>query len=138
MPAEPISLPLIATVVVAAGFPVLATTQAAQASGPGHGDIYAVLGAAAASILVLLEGDGKNRRQLAALFLSSVACGAFIPGLAVQIAFWRGWIEANSVLSWNVWAIAGFFFGLMGWGIIHYAMAVGTRLLAKHSEKFLK
>jgi drug/metabolite transporter (DMT)-like permease len=115
--------------------PVLAIVQAGS---PGNGDAYAVLGAVFASTLVLFAHDSASRRQLAAEFLASAACGAFLPGALVQVAYWKKWLAPEFVPSWNVWALLGFVCGALGWQLVQTAIVIATKWLENKKSFFLK
>ena len=126
MPADPLATTIIASLAAFSGIPIVAIIETSH---PGSGDAWAISGALAASVFVILLESGRGAREQAAHFLASSSCGSFLPTIIFQIAFWRGWIPSDTVLPWGAWALLGFFFGLMGWKICHMVMHLGIRYL---------
>lgn len=121
MPTCPASLTFVTLLVQAAGIagivPVLSVTQ------PHADDVYSVIGAMLASVIVLVDYNGTpgSRRgvaQLLAVFISCAFCGSIGPG--VILYNWSGELAAR--LTWHGWAGAGFVFGLLGWVLTRSAL----------------
>lgn len=103
----------------------LPTLTIAAVKGPATDDIYAVLGAVLAAILALMDAVQKKRDYFhaASTFLGSSVIGALAPGPVYHLMGYMQLIKVDAVIwtLWQTWAIAGFFFGLNGWFIIHKA-----------------
>ena len=101
----------------------LPTLTVAAVRGPAADDIYAVLGAVLAAILALMDAVQKRRDHFhaASTFLGSSVIGALAPGPVYQLLVHMALIPKENTLFnlWQTWAIAGFFFGLNGWFLIH-------------------
>lgn len=101
-----------------------------------NNDICAVLGALIASVLTLIEARKKDRSisHTISVFLGTASVGAFLPGIAVQIASLRGWIAEDTAtsLTWQVWSFAGLVGGMNAWWIIHGV----NRALQRRAEKY--
>lgn len=101
----------------------LPTLTIAAVRGPAADDIYAVMGAVLAAILALMDAVQKRRDYFhaASTFLGSSVIGALAPGPVYHLLSYIKLIPADAVIFtlWQTWAIAGFFFGLNGWFLIH-------------------
>lgn len=101
----------------------LPTLTVAAVRGPAADDIYAVMGAVLAAILALMDAVQKRRDHFhaASTFLGSSVIGALAPGPVYQLLVHMAFIPKETSLFnlWQTWAIAGFFFGLNGWFLIH-------------------
>jgi len=96
-----------------------ALVVAVAVAGPDSRDIMAILGAAPATWLVILEARKKDRSfgHTTGVFVSAMFSGAVAPGACV---YWLLPSKAET-LTWHGWALMGFVFGLIGWAI---AMAI--------------
>jgi hypothetical protein len=106
---------------------ILSTASAAIViEQPATADLYPILGAILASVIVLMEARYKNRPFLPSVanFIGSSAAGSFIPAPVYYLLTQWGWISPEEHLwtrTWQAWAAAGFLFGLNGWFLIHRA-----------------
>lgn len=118
----------------------VAAIMAVVVPGPGTNDIYALIGAAIAAIVVVFELSAKERAwgRKALIFLVSVFTGIAGPGGYVYNV--KGLEYAHS-LSWHAWAIYGLIFGLIGWVVIlaFFGLVVNNkdRILRWAGKKFL-
>lgn len=128
-------------ITAAASVPVIATAvwtgvAAVLVNQPNIGDIWAVLGAGLGAICALIEARANNRTiwETLSVFVGSSAIGSFGPAILYGAMFWIGWIspELESVITWQWWSAAGFFFALNAWLIIH---RVNKRILAAIDER---
>ena len=133
MPFCPISFPLasIALCAVAALIAVL--------NGPATEDIYAVIGAMLAAVVVLVDFSAANKAgrrgtmQFMTVFISSAFVGSIGPGAA---AHWL-MVEAAPALTWHSWAALGFVFGLAGWVVTRSVLWVFNRRLPGALDSFV-
>ena len=99
------------------------------AGGPASEDIYAVIGAMLASVVVLVDyggtPGGHRTMQFTTVFISSAFIGSIGPGVAAQTVI----PDSMGVLSWHVWAMLGFVFGLAGWVLTRSVLWVFNRRL---------
>jgi peptidoglycan/LPS O-acetylase OafA/YrhL len=119
-------MPLTSAICSLSVFAALLTLPAAGvviAAAPATNDICAVLGALIASVLTLIEARKKDRSigHTISVFLGTASVGAFLPGLAVQIAVLKEWLSAETAaeLSWHAWSVAGLVFGMNAWWLLH-------------------
>jgi hypothetical protein len=98
------------------------------AGGPASEDIYAVIGAMLASVVVLVDyggtpGGRRGTMQFTTVFISSAFIGSIGPGVAANTVI----PESVGVLSWHSWAMLGFVFGLAGWVLTRSVLWVFNR-----------
>jgi predicted membrane protein len=114
------SLSILPVLLAAMSIPTLTV---AAVKGPAADDIYSVMGAVLAAILALMDAVQKRRDHFhaASTFLGSSVIGALAPGPVYHLLSHIKLIPSDAVLFslWQTWAIAGFFFGLNGWFLIH-------------------
>lgn len=116
---------------------------------PGLSDAWAVLGGMLASaVVVIVDGSPsgwRSRWQLTASFVSSAFVGSIAPGLTVHMILplllgadrLRG---VENYLTWHLWAMGGFGFGLVGWAIVRAVMSLRGRVtdrIEREGKKYL-
>ena len=134
MPICPISFPLasIALCAVPALIAVL--------NGPATEDIYAVIGAMLAAVVVLVDFSASSKAgrrgtmQFMTVFISSAFIGSIGPGSAAH------WLMADqtTTLTWHTWAMLGFVFGLAGWVLTRSVLWVFNRRLPGAIDSFVE
>ncbi len=107
----PAGIASIVPLYVALMMPAIATVMI----GPGHADMYAIVGAMAAVLFVLLDLQGRPRGQrhvvkALPVIASGMFCGSVLPGLMVHTVRPQ-WLE---IMTWHGWAASGFIFALAG------------------------
>jgi hypothetical protein len=130
MPFCPFSLPLAAFALCAV--PALL----AVIGGPATEDIYAVIGAMLAAVVVLVDYSSSYKRgtmKFISVFISSATIGSFGPGIAAH------WLMADQTpsLTWHMWAGLGFVFGLAGWVLTRSLLWVFNRRLPGALDSFV-
>lgn len=125
---------------------LLQMTNAVQ---PGISDAWAVLGGMLASaVVVIVDGSPsgwRSRWQLTASFVSSAFVGSLAPGIMVHsilpIALGSERLaDMQSVLTWHLWAMSGFGFGLIGWAMVRAIMSLRGRVtdrIEREGAKYL-
>jgi hypothetical protein len=121
MPTCPISIAMLTIIVqlasIAGIVPVIGLAQ------PQADDVYSVIGAMLASVIVLVDYNGTpgTRRgigHLIAVFIACAFCGSIGPGVILY-----NWFDEFALrLTWHGWAGAGFVFGLLGWVLTRSAL----------------
>ncbi len=122
MPAITSSVPLYLVLIM----PALATVMI----GPGHADMYAIVGAMAAVLFVVLDLQGRPRGErhfvkALPVIAAGMFCGAVLPGLLIHLLRPQ-WLDA---LTWHAWATAGFVFALAGQRIVSWLVGLIDRRL---------
>ncbi len=105
----------------------------AALAGPSSADLYAILGMAPATVIVMLYAL-KNERtygHAVSVFCGAGAVGCFGPG---AFAYWAFKPETLTNLTWHVWMCMGFLFAIVGW-FMTYAL---LRLAASQSDWFMR
>lgn len=105
----------------------------AAVAGPSSADLYAVLGMAPATAIVILYAL-KNERtygHAVSVFCGSGAVGCFGPG---AFAYWVFTPETLAALPWQVWMCLGFVFAIAGWFLTYALM----RFMAANSDWLMK
>ena len=107
--------------------------------GPATEDIYAVIGAMLAAVVVLVDFSSSYRAQkrgtlqFITVFISSSFIGSIGPGSAAH------WLMADQTVSltWHMWAALGFIFGLGGWVLTRSVLWVFNRRLPGALDSFV-
>lgn len=107
--------------------------------GPATEDIYAVIGAMLAAVVVLVDFSSSYRAQkrgtmqFLTVFISSAFIGSIGPGAAAH------WLMSDHTpsLTWHMWAALGFIFGLAGWVITRSVLWVFNRRLPGAIDSFV-
>ena len=136
MPIETTSLTLALVLMQTAGIamlPVIANSD------PQTTDIYAVIGAMLASVVVLVDyggtpGSRKGVFPFLAVFISAAVIGSAFPGAVLY--YWCPDLAIK--LTWHGWAAAGFLFGLAGWVGTRSVLWVFNRRLPGAIDDFVK
>jgi hypothetical protein len=108
-------------------------------SGPATEDIYAVIGAMLAAVVVLVDfsssykSQNRGTMQFMTVFISSAFIGSIGPGSAAH------WFMQDETLSltWHMWAALGFLFGLAGWVVTRSVLWVFNRRLPGAVDLFV-
>ncbi len=110
--------------------PATVAVVSAGASSPNSEDIYAVIGAMLAAVVVLVDyggtpGGRRGTLQFMTIFISSSFVGSIGPGVTANTII----PETMGTLTWHVWAMLGFVFGLAGWVATRSVLWVFNRRL---------
>lgn len=132
MPFCPISFPLAAIALCAV------PAFIAVVGGPATEDIYAVIGAMLAAVVVLVDFSGskggrRSTMQFMTVFIASSFVGSIGPGATAHWFF----EERAASLTWHTWAMSGFVFGLAGWVVTRSALWVFNRRLPGAIDDFV-
>ena len=123
--------------------------QVANAVQPGLSDAWAVLGGMLASAVVVIvdgsPGGWRSKWVLVASFVSSAFMGSVGPGITVHLVLplMLGSHRLQGIevyLTWHLWAMAGFGFGLVGWAIVRAVMSLRSRVsdrIEREGRKYL-
>ena len=108
----------------------VAVTSTAGDSSPNSQDVYAVIGAMLAAVVVLVDyggtpGGRRGTMQFMTVFISSAFIGSIGPGVTANTIL----PEAMGALTWHAWAMLGFVFGLAGWVATRSVLWVFNRRL---------
>ncbi len=120
--------PCIATILCMVPMAVIAAL-----AGPSSADLYAILGMAPATVIVMLYAL-KNERtygHAVSVFCGAGAVGCFGPG---AFAYWAFNAETLIALPWQVWMCMGFIFAMAGWFLTYAFM----RFMAANSDWLMK
>jgi MFS family permease len=92
-------------------FPALVV---AMLKGPEAPDVYAVLGAVFATVIVTLDAKTKTRRETISLIMGCGGFGSIAPGLIIH------WVIPHTyeLLTWHSWAFLGLVFGGFGYSLV--------------------
>lgn len=84
--------------------------------GPETPDVYAVLGAVIATIMVTLDTNRKTKKEVISQILGCSVVGAIAPGLLIY------WFLPTKyeTLTWHSWAFMGLAFGGVGYVFVKF------------------
>lgn len=123
--------------------------QVANSVQPGLSDAWSVLGGMLASAVVVIvdgsPGGWRSKWVLVASFVSSAFVGSVGPGVTVNLVLplLLGAHRLQGIevyLTWHLWAMAGFGFGLIGWAIVRAVMALRGKVtdrIEREGRKYL-
>jgi hypothetical protein len=94
----------------------------AAVAGPTTDDLYAVLGVAPATVVVMYYAANKGRTagHFASVLCGSGAVGIFLPGVLAHTVL-RNWLP---VFTWHAWMGLGFICALAGWALTYASLRV--------------
>lgn len=105
------SIPVIGSIVL--------LTASLSVVGPSAPDRYAAVGASAAVVIVLvaIRQFEKSFWNFLSAFIGTVFAGISGPGTLISYLSWKGYVAEGTYvfLTWHVWMLLGFLFGLAGW-----------------------
>lgn len=98
---------------------LLPATVIATLAGPSAADIYAVLGVAPATVVVMymVAKQARTGAHFAVVLCGSGGVGVFGPGIIANYAFAQ-WFNPET-FTWHVWMGLGFLCGLGGWSLTY-------------------
>lgn len=113
---------------------LLPATVIATLAGPSAADIYAVLGVAPATVVVMymVAKQARTGAHFAVVLCGSGGFGIFAPGIIANLLLSR-WFDP-AAYTWHVWMGLGFVCGLSGWSLT-YAFC---SYVFKNSEWFVR
>lgn len=121
---------------IATALCLLPMTVIAAIAGPSQADLYALLGVAPATVIVMFNVLKKERSfALAASVFCGAGCfGAFAPGIMVH--YWLK-MPLDSII-WQLWMGLGFFAAIFGWFITQSSLKIAASFSPWMMNKFFR
>jgi hypothetical protein len=129
-------MPIGTTFTISQIFILFPAVVVAMLKGPETPDVYAVLGAVFATVIVTLDSKSKTRNQVISSIMGCGGMGSVLPGLIVN----QGFPTYYDTLTWHAWAFLGFLFGGIGYSLIKMIWYVAVKrageLVEEQIERF--